>query len=225
MKMKKILSVILSIGIVFSLGACGNGNNNENADSKTQAESKAENKEENKEETKKITKEEYEKMTADDLFKAIVKSEDEITLDEYVAIVETLQYVEITDNLDLKKNITEDVLKKIKNDYDFNHKPKPKDWVPLLVTHEAPQVRGEAFANAYPLYTSDPEFVSRVKELMKTETEPYVIFYIIYNLATSSRVASDPEIAAYLQEMTTHENARVQHIATSCLESAAKEGQ
>lgn len=113
-------------------------------------------------------------------------------------------------------------MKKIKNDYDFDKKPKPKEWVPVLIKHEAPQVRGRAYANAYPLYSEKQEFVTEVKELMKTETDPYVIYYIIYNLATPSRVQNDPEISAYVQEMTNHENAKIQKLAASMLEEAAK---
>lgn len=214
--MKKLLAIILSIGMLFSVSACGGDKNGDQTDGKAKTESKSE--------AKKITKEEYEKMTADDLFNAIVKSSDSVTLDEYVAITETLQYSEITDSLDIKKNITNELLKKISKEYDSEHRPNPKDWVPVLIKHEAPQVRGKAFGNAHYLYNESPEFLAAAKEVMKAETEPYVIYHIIRQLP-ASLVASDPEIAAYVQEMTNHENTLVQKIATSILEDAAKANQ
>lgn len=209
--MKKLLAIILSIGMLFSFSACGGDKNGEQTDGKAKTESK-------------ITRKEYEKMTADDLFNSIVKSPDSVTLDEYVAIVETLQYTNIAaSGMELEKNITDEVLEKIKDEYSGNKRPTASEWVPLLITHEAAQVRGKAFGNAYSLY-NDPEFVTAAKEVMKTEKEPYVIFFIIQQLPKSI-VANDPEIAAFVQEMTHHENARVQSTATRLLETVSNANQ
>lgn len=93
--MKKILAVILSVGMLFSLCACGGSTKNiQNSE---------------------ITKEEYEQMTANDLLKGI-KDKKNVTPEEYAAIVETLEFVNIKDNFELEKNITDDALKTIKND-------------------------------------------------------------------------------------------------------------
>lgn len=48
------------------------------------------------------------------------------------------------------------------------------------------------------------------------------VLAIILSIGTPSRVANYPEIAAYLQEMTAHENQKVQKIAESALQDAAK---
>lgn len=211
--MKKILTVVLCIGMLLSLGACGNGGNNEQTSGDVKTESK--------ENIKKISKEKYEKMTADDLFNAVVKSPDSVTLEEYIAITETLQYSEITESLNLKKNITDELLKKISKEYDSEHRPNPKDWVPVLINHEAPQVRGKAFGNAHYLYIENPEFLAAAKEVMKTETEPYVIYHIIRQLPVSI-VANDPEIAEFVQKMANHENSYIKKTAESTLKNVAE---
>lgn len=223
--MKKLLAVVLIIGMLFSISACGNGKNNEQTDGKAQTESNAATEAEanTEAETKKITKEEYENMTADDLFNAVIKDPENITLDEYIAVIETLQYVDITDSLDLKRNITNDVLKKLRDEY-WCETLYPRTWVPLLITHEAPQVRGMAFGNAHPIYNESPEFVAAAKEVMKTETEPYVLYYMMRQIP-SALVANDPEINEFVQRNTTHENELVKHMANKVLENAAEVNQ
>lgn len=203
--MKKILAVILSIGMLFSITACGGNKNTDKAavESNTESESEVS--------LKNITKEEYEQMTADDLLKTI-KDPENVTLDEYVAIVETLKFVDITENLELKKNITEEALKKMKSN------PKVSEYVPILIKNEAPQVRGRAHANAYPVYSSNPEFLAEVKEMLKTEKDPYVLYYALYTLST--RVATDPEIGEFVQEMTNNENEKVRQYAIKLINEA-----
>lgn len=232
--MKKILAITLSVGMLLSLCACSGDKNNveidvnvqrekEQIDDNVQTEVEDKSETETENEIKKITKEEYEKMTADDLFNAIVKDPENITLDEYIAVVETLQYADITDSLDFKNNITDDVLEKLRSDY-WCEALYPRNWVPLLITHEAPQVRGKAFGNAYYLYGESPEFLTAAKEVMKTETEPFVIYNIIRQLPVSL-VASDPELAEFVQKNTNNEHTLVQKIATSTMEKVAKENQ
>lgn len=240
--MKKLLAVILSAGMLFALASCGNDKNNEqelpeneirneaeiDSENEAEIESETENEAEGESEAENvpivITKEVYEQMTAEDLFNAVVKSPDTVTLEEYVAIIETLQFVDITDSMDLKKSITNDLLKQIGSEYDSKHRPNPRDWVPLLINHEAPQVRGEAFGNAYYLYGENPEFLAAAKEVMKAETDPFVIYNIIRQLP-SSIVAKDTELIEFVQGMTTHENTWVQKVATKALERAAEENQ
>lgn len=197
--MKKILAVILSVGMLLSLCACG-GN-------------------------AAISKKKYESMTADDLFNAVVKSPDIVTVDEYIAIVETYSYADIAASvMELEKNITDEVLQKITSEYATGKRPATTEWVPTLITHKSPQVRGKAFGSAYAVYKDSPEFVTAAKEVMKKEKEPHVIFFMLQGLPTSI-VAQDSEIAAFVQEMTNHENERIRKIATMKLEDVAKANQ
>lgn len=237
--MKKLLIAFLCVGMLAALASCGGDktkdpkltenevqNENEqdlseNGEAQNEAEIESEAEQEQEAEPISITKEVYEQMTADDLFNAIVKSPDTVTLEEYIAITETLQFVDITESLDLKRNITNTLLKKIVSEYDFKHRPNPRDWVPLLITHEVPQVRGKAFGNAYYLYGESPEFLAAAKEAMNNETDPFVLYNIIRQLP-SSLVASDPEIAAFVQATTTNEHQLVQKVATLKLEEIAE---
>lgn len=206
-KIKKILAAILSIGMLFSLCACG-----------------GKDKTESKDEPPKISKEEYENMTADDLFNALVESSDRVTVDEYVDIIETFQYADIIDGAFVTRySITNDVLSKIGSEYPSNKRPLSSEWVPLLITHKSPQVRGYAFQSASPVY-DHPEFVTAVKEVMKNEKEPYVLWNIVSSFPTSL-VANDSEIAAFVQDMTEHENQQIQSAAKRKLERVAEKNQ
>lgn len=56
---------------------------------------------------------------------------------------------------------------------------------------------------------------------MKTEKEPHVIFFIIQQMP-ASLIANDPDVSAFVQEMTGHENERIRKVAEMRLEDAAK---
>lgn len=205
--MKKLVAVILSVGMLFSLAACGGGNNEPTStDNQTEVQTEAE------ATPTEITKEAYASMTAEDLLKDI-KDPKNVTAEEYMAVLETLKFVNITDSLKLEKNITDDALKIIKNNAE--KVPALTSWVPILVKHEAPQVRARAYANAYPVYGSRPEFLAEVKELLKTETEPFVIYCALNGLST--RVKTDDDIKAYAEEMTQHENTTLAEYAKALL--------
>lgn len=81
-----------------------------------------------------------------------------------------------------------------------------------------------AFGNAHPIYNESPEFVAAAKEVMKTETEPYVLYYMMRQIP-SALVANDPEINEFVQRNTTHENELVKHMANKVLENAAEVNQ
>ena len=89
--MKKIVAFILTLGMIFSLVACG-GDGGQTANGK---------------------KLDYANMTADDLLKDI-KDQQNVTLDEFVALVSTYSYVTITDDLELEENITTEAIKNLR---------------------------------------------------------------------------------------------------------------
>ena len=90
--MKKLLALILAIGMAFSLAACGDKNDG----TKTEA--------------KKI---DYANMTEDDLIKTFIKDEKNVTLDEFVNLALTYSYATINDKLELDENITKKAIKKL----------------------------------------------------------------------------------------------------------------
>lgn len=207
--MKKILAVILSIGMLFSLAACGNDNNNEQTDGDIKTESKAE--------TGKITKEKYASMTADDLLKNINDIKN-VTPEEYAAVVETLEFVNIKDNFELEKNITDDALKTIKNEAEKF--PSVSAWVKILWDSEVPQVKGRALINASPAYSDFPELLTEAEENLKTEQDPYIIYCTLKGLPSVS--FEKEEIITYVQSLVNHENARLSQYANYLLETVIK---
>ena len=82
--MKKILAFILTVGMVFSLVACGGEKTGKGT--------------ETKQETKKI---DYANMTEDDLIKEFIKDEQNITLDEFIDLVSTYSYATMTNGTSL----------------------------------------------------------------------------------------------------------------------------
>lgn len=206
--MKRLLAIILSVGMLFSLCACGGDKNNEQTDGEVKTESKAE--------TSKITKEEYEKMTADDLLKDI-KDIKNVTPEEYAAVVETLEFVNIKDNFELEKNITDEALGIIKNEAEKF--PTVSEWVKILWNSEVPQVKGRALINASPAY-SDPALLTEAKESLKTEENPYIIYCTLKGLPSAS--FKEEEIITYVQGLVNHENARLSQYANYLLETVIK---
>ena len=96
--MKKLLALILTIGMIFTLASCG-GDKAENGGQQAGG-------------AKKI---DYANMTEDDLIKKFIKDEQNITLDEFINLASTYSYATINDKLELDENITDKAIKKLKD--------------------------------------------------------------------------------------------------------------
>lgn len=192
--MKKLLAVILAIGMMFSLTAC-EGNEKGKAGG-----------------AKKL---DYENMTEDDLLKDI-KDQQNITLDEFVNIVSSYSYAKIKDNLELDENITDKAIKKLK---DNNVKLPPlKEYINTLLKSDAPQVRGYAISNITSILGVSDEYIAAAKELLKTEKEPYVIRCAVKALANEG--GKDAEIGKFLLSAAKSENAAIRRQAAYALGSS-----
>lgn len=181
--MKKFLTFILVIGMVFSLAACG-GDKKENGTT-----------------SKKL---DYANMTADDLLKDI-KDQQNVTLDEFVALVSTYSYVTITDDLELEDNITTEAIKKLKEN--GAQLPSPSEYVEPLLKSEAPQVRGYAISNVGSLLGVSDSHIAAAKEMLKNEKDPYVICRVVRALANEG--GKDADIGAFLLNAAKSENSKV----------------
>lgn len=160
--MKKIVAFLLTLGMIFSLAACGGG--------------------------KKVDQASYGKMTADDLLKNI-KDQKNVTLEEFTELVSTLAYAGITDDMELEENITTEAIKKLK---DSGAKlPSPEEYVEPLLKSEAPQVRGYAISNVGSLLGVSDSHIAAAKELLKTEKDPYVICCALQALANEGGKDAD----------------------------------
>ena len=78
--MKKLLALILTIGMIFTLASCGGDKTGDSGKQNGGA--------------KKI---DYANMTEDDLIKEFIKDEQNITLDEFINLASTYSYSTIND--------------------------------------------------------------------------------------------------------------------------------
>ena len=200
--MKKLLALILTIGMVFSLAACGGENTEKETEKKT----------ETKQETKKI---DYANMTEDDLIKEFIKDEQNITLDEFIDLVSTYSYATINNKLELDENITDKAIKKLKENK--AKLPSAKEFVEPLLKSDAPQVRGYAFSNIATFFGASDSHKASAKEILKTEKEPYVIKCAVKALGNEG--GKDAEIGKFLLDAAKNENAVVRRQAALALGS------
>lgn len=196
--MKKFLTFILVIGMVFSLAACG-GDKKENGTT-----------------SKKL---DYANMTADDLLKDI-KDQQNVTLDEFVALVSTYSYVTITDDLELEDNITTEAIKKLKEN--GAQLPSPSEYVEPLLKSEAPQVRGYAISNVGSLLGVSDSHIADAKEMLKNEKDSYVICRAVRALANEG--GKDADIGAFLLNAAKSENSKVRREAAMAIGSSWNKG-
>ena len=200
--MKKLLAMILTIGMIFTLASCGGD--------KTGKETKKET--ETKQETKKL---DYKNMTEDDLIKEFIKDEQNITLDEFIDLVSTYSYATINDKLELDENITDKAIKKLKENK--AKLPAAKEFVEPLLKSDAPQVRGYAFSNIATFFGASDSHKASAKEILKTEKEPYVIKCAVKALGNEG--GKDAEIGKFLLDAAKNENAVVRRQAAVALGS------
>ena len=200
--MKKLLAMILTIGMIFTLASCGGD--------KTGKETKKET--ETKQETKKL---DYKNMTEDDLIKEFIKDEQNITLDEFIDLVSTYSYATINDKLELDENITDKAIKKLKDNK--AKLPAAKEFVEPLLKSDAPQVRGYAFSNIATFFGASDSHKAAAKEILKTEKEPYVIKCAVRALGNEG--GKDAEIGKFLLDAAKNENAVVRRQAAVAIGS------
>lgn len=199
--MKKLLAVLLTIVLVFSLAACskgGKGNEGTSGEETTKAAGTL---------VEGLTKEEYDKMKAEDLLKH-VKDINNVTPDEYYWLCSTYAYVDIEESdtsstMSLKDSITRDAL----NSLEYDAVPKLDTYVDKLLANPTPQVRGYAMERLSSLFGVSDANIARAKEVLKNEKEPYVQYCAIYSLR--SEMDSDKDIADFIFRMADSEDFRV----------------
>ena len=196
--MKKLLALILAIGMTFSLAACGGDKTGQDGDVK--------------QETKKI---DYANMTEDDLIKEFINDEQNITLDEFVNLASTYSYATINDKLELDENITDKAIKKLKDNNATL--PAAKEFVEPLLKSDSPQVRGYAFSNIGTFFGASDSHKAAAKEILKTEKDPYVIKCAVRALGNEG--GKDAEIGKFLLDAAKNENAVVRRQAAVALGS------
>ena len=197
--MKKLLALILTIGMIFTLAACGGDKNGSGGQQAGGSE-----------------KIDYANMTEDDLIKKFIKDEKNITLDEFINLASTYSYTTINDKLELDENITDKAIKKLKDNKATL--PAAKEFVEPLLKSDSPQVRGYAFSNIATFFGASDSHKAAAKEILKTEKEPYVIKRAVKALGNEG--GRDAEIGKFLLNAAKNENAVVRRQAAVALGSS-----
>lgn len=191
MRIKKVLSAfvcaVLCMSIAFSMSSC-------NINSKSASGKK----------TGPVTADEYRRISAEELLERYVKKQKKVSLDEYTALLSTLSFVKISDNLELEDNITSRALQILGNQ---NSKlPNDKSVIKALIKSKSPQVRGFAvtLTGALP---DEKGHLNILKNTVKSEKDPYVLKCALETLAYNGEY--DSETGSFIIKMTEHENAKV----------------
>ena len=190
---KKWTAIVLAIGMVFSITACGGKGGAGTGDA---------------------PKLDYANMTEDDLIKEFIKDETNVTTEEYLNLLSTYSYVDITEDLNLNMdNITRKAVQKLKdNDAKL---PKFGEYVEPLLKSDSPQLRGYAFSNMRSILGTDKEYLKMAKEVIKTEKEPFVIKNAI--IALQNDGAKDEEIREFIYKQAENENPAVRAAVAGAL--------
>lgn len=159
----------------------------------------------------------YANMSANDLLSRI-KDKNNVTVDEYVWLISTYSNVKINDDFTLEKNITDEAIKSIES----KAKPSQDAYMEKLIKSEYPQVRGYALSLMPTLTGVSKSNLELAKELIKTETNDYVLYNAVKALSNEAKSAK--EIGEFLIKMASHENALIRKQAASALGNSWSEG-
>lgn len=193
--MKKIISLLLVLTFAVSVASCSGSNPSSKTEVSSSTVSSA-----STVSSGSISKDEYDKMTADDLIGKIKDSKN-ITEDDMIMLGSTYAYVNINDDLTLAQNITDDAFSKLyESDASF---PNSDNVIEKLIKSDSPQVRGYALSLMSSLFGVDSDSMKLAKELIAKETEPYVLLKATNALANEG---SDSEIGAFLIKMASYDN-------------------
>ncbi len=134
--MKKFTALILAVLMLFTLAACGGGETPESPDvpeSTTASDASV------KGEIHGIKLEEYAEMTGEELVSKLVKDKAAPTAEEYVAIIDTIDFAGVDDRCDFEENATAEALKFLKSENATF--PKVLDCADAVLANESAKVR------------------------------------------------------------------------------------
>ena len=209
-KNKYLLHIIIALTVTASVGitACKSSTDETKISADDPTSSVAE---ENKElESPKNTRDlDYKSLTVEDLTKNLI-GKNELTDEEFLELVSTYRYVPITEDLNLEDGSVTQQAFSLLDDKNVKYIAS-QNVLKTLIKSEYPQLRGIACELIDEFNGAREENIDLVKEILKTETEPYVLRRAVSVVAY--KAGEDPEIAKFLLDMAKNENPGVRERA------------
>ena len=196
--MKKFLAIFLAILMVATLAACGGGGETpETPDAPDATEAPA------ADEVHGIKKEAYATMTTDDLIAKLIKDKTAPTVEEYTALIETIELAELDERFNFADNATNDALIQLKSD--GATLPNILDCANAVIANDSAQVRAYYYSRLGNVFFDDTTaYYAPIKAKVISETEPIAIAYAFRYLASNFR--SDAEFCDFVLANKDNEN-------------------
>ena len=196
--MKKFLAIFLAILMVATLAACGGGGETpETPDAPDATEAPA------ADEIHGIKKEAYATITTDDLIAKLIKDKTAPTVEEYTALIETIELAELDERFNFADNATNDALIQLKND--GATLPNILDCANAVIANDSAKVRAYYYSRLGNAFFDDTTaYYAPIKAKVISETEPIAIAYAFRYLASNFR--SDAEFCDFVLANKDNEN-------------------
>lgn len=166
-----------------------------------------------------ISKADFDVMEDEEALIALVADPDNVTVDEFMMIANTLQWAEWASqpHLGLKANITTKALGKLL-------KPQlsvREIYFSAALDSDIPQVRAFVCQKLQNYENFDSEMGKKFFKLLETETDPNVLYDATYAMCNC---AFQPEVAAFILRMTDHENPKIRMTAAVACQGNRSKG-
>lgn len=194
--MKKITALFIALLMVFTLAACSGGGE-EPTTTEPDVSVEATN------EVHGIKKDAYATLTADDLIVKLVKDKTAPTVEEYTAIIETIELADLDERFNFADNATNDALLQLKSD--GATLPNILDCANAVLANDSAQVRAYYYSRVGNSFFDDTTaYYAPIKAKVISETEPIAIAYALRYLASNFR--SDAEFCDFVLANKDNEN-------------------
>lgn len=195
--MKKFLAIILAILMLFSLAACGGGGETpETPDAPVAAD----------DEVHGIKKDAYAALTADDLISKLIKDKAAPTVEEYTALIETIELAELDERFNFADNATNDAFLQLKSD--GATLPNILDCANTIIANDSAKVRAYYYSKLGNVFFDESTaYYAPIKTKVLAETEAIAIAYAFRYLASNFR--SDAEFCNFVLSHKDNENVMV----------------
>ena len=198
--MKKFLALILAILMIATLAACGGGGETPETPDAPDAPVAA------ADEVHGIKKDAYAALTADDLISKLIKDKAAPTVEEYTALIETIELAELDERFNFADNATNDAFLQLKSD--GATLPNILDCANAIIANDSAKVRAYYYSKLGNVFFDESTaYYAPIKAKILAETEAIAIAYTFRYLASNFR--SDAEFCDFVLSHKDNENVMV----------------